>query len=261
MVDELRATDPSALAQELRELRRANEELRALNYRVSHDLLSPLKTMRGFIELCEEELRDGNVEVVAGYHEIMRQNVIRLATLVEDVLDLARVDVGEVERAELELGALVDEIFHKHRASVEQAAIRISHDCAGLRLYAERARVRQVLEHLVSNAIKYHHPDRQERCVSVTARAYTEGGTEGGADGGTDGGVVLVVRDNGIGFDASQSSAIFDSFRRATSKYPGSGLGLYIVKQHLERLGGSVRVVSSRDDTIFEVTIPSAQRP
>jgi two-component system phosphate regulon sensor histidine kinase PhoR len=232
-----------------RELQRLNEELLQFNYRVSHDLLAPLKTVRGFIDLCEDELRDGNVDAIHAYHEIMRQNVIRLGALVEDVLDLARADVRDLERTDIDLGRLVAEIFQKYQTSIAEAAIQVSHELDGVTLYSERVRVLQVIENLVSNAIKYYHPERQERRLSVTTRA------------GQEGAVVLVVRDNGIGFDESQASAIFDIFKRATSKYPGSGLGLYIVKKHLDRLGGSVRVVSNRDDTIFEISIPPASRP
>ena len=231
-----------------RELQRLNEELLQFNYRVSHDLLAPLKTVRGFIDLCEDELRDGNLAELQAYHEIMRQNVIRLGALVEDVLNLARADVRDLERTDIELGALVAEIFSKYQADIERAAIQVSHECAGVTLHSERVRVLQVIENLVSNAIKYHHPERGDRRVSVTARA------------GKDGGAVLEIRDNGIGFDASQAGVIFDIFKRATSKYPGSGLGLYIVKKHLDRLGGSIRVLSNRDDTVFEISIPAAPR-
>jgi two-component system phosphate regulon sensor histidine kinase PhoR len=230
------------------DLQRLNEELLQFNYRVSHDLLSPLKTVRGFIDLCEAELDEGNLDAVREYHEIMRQNVTRLGELVEDVLDLARADIRDLERTDIDLGRLVDEIFQKYRTPITEAAIQVSHECAGVMLHSERVRVLQVLENLVSNAIKYHHSGRVDRRVSVSGRA------------GEQGGVVLVVRDNGIGFDASQAGAIFDIFKRATSKYPGSGLGLYIVKKHLDRLGGSVRVVSNRDDTVFEVCIPRAAR-
>ncbi len=230
------------------ELQRLNEELLQFNYRVSHDLLAPLKTVRGFIDLCEDELQDGNVDAVRGYHEIMRQNVIRLGALVEDVLNLARADIRDLERTEIDLDRLVAEIFQKYQSDVDGAGIHVSHDCGGLGIHSERVRVLQVVENLVSNAIKYHHPQRKDRRVSVTARP------------DPDGGVTLVIRDNGIGFDEAQSSAIFDIFKRATSKYPGSGLGLYIVRKHLDRLGGSVRVVSSRDDTIFEVSLPPAPR-
>lgn len=232
-----------------RELQRLNEELLQFNYRVSHDLLSPLKTVRGFIDLCEEELHDGNIDAIHGYHEIMRQNVVRLGALVEDVLNLARADIRDLERTEIDLDRLVAEILEKYQTNIEEAGIQVSPRCDGLSLYSERVRVLQVIENLVSNAIKYHHPERNDRRLSVSARR------------GEGGGVVVVIQDNGIGFDESQATAIFDIFKRATSKYPGSGLGLYIVKKHLDRLGGSVRVVSSRDDTIFEVSIPPASRP
>jgi two-component system, OmpR family, phosphate regulon sensor histidine kinase PhoR len=241
--------DVTEATQARRELQRLNDELVQFNYRVSHDLLAPLKTVRGFIDLCDDELADGNLEALREYHDIMRQNVIRLGALVEDVLNLARADVRDVERTHIEIEPLVSEIFQKYRTSITEAAIEVSHDCAGVTLHSERVRVLQVLENLVSNAIKYHHPERQERRVAITARP------------GKPGEVVFQVQDNGIGFDPSQATAIFDIFKRATSKYPGSGLGLYIVRKHVDRLGGWVRVVSSRDDTIFEVSIPSAPPP
>lgn len=241
--------DVTEATQAKRELQRLNEELLQFNYRVSHDLLSPLKTVRGFIELCDEELHDGNVDAVHEYHEIMRQNVIRLGTLVEDVLNLARADIGNLERTDIDLDGLVAEIFQKYQAYIEEAGIQVSRECNGVVLYSERVRVLQVVENLIANAIKYHHPERQERRLSVTARP------------GHDGAAIILVQDNGIGFDESQASMIFEIFKRATSKYPGSGLGLYIVKKHLDRLGGSARVVSNRDDTIFEVSIPPASGP
>jgi two-component system, OmpR family, phosphate regulon sensor histidine kinase PhoR len=232
-----------------RELQRLNDELVQFNYRVSHDLLAPLKTVRGFIDLCDDELQDGNLGSVHEYQEIMRQNVVRLGALVEDVLNLARADVRDLERTEIDLERLVAEIFQKYRTDVVGAGIEVANGCAGSTVWSERVRVLQVVENLVSNAIKYHHPERKDRRVSVAARP------------GQQGGVILEIRDNGIGFDESQATAIFEIFKRATSKYPGSGLGLYIVRKHLDRLGGSVRVVSHRDDTVFEVSIPAAPRP
>lgn len=226
-----------------RELQRVNEELLQFNYRVSHDLLAPLKTVRGFIDLCDDELAEGNLEEVRGYHQIIRLNVVQLGALVEDVLNLARADVRSVEQVDIDLSALVAEILAKFRTDIEAARIEVTTECEGITLRSQRVRVLQVVENLISNGIKYHHPERAPRTMRVAARV-------------DKGDVVLIVEDNGIGFDPSLSEKIFEIFSRGTSKHPGSGLGLYIVSKHIERMKGSIAVLSSRDDTAFEVRIP-----
>lgn len=228
-------------------LERANDELIQFNYRVSHDLLAPLKTVRGFVDLCTDELRDGNLDEVREYHALIRENVIRLGALVEDVLNLARADIDDVATSMIDIPALLSEILAKYRSKLDAASIVVSLQLDVTALHSAHVRVLQIFDNLIANAVKYFDKDKHERHIVLSTHLRPAGG------------VTFTIRDNGIGFDESQKDIIFGIFKRATSKYPGSGLGLYIVKKHLDHLGGRIEVLSNRDDTIFEVSIPKAK--
>lgn len=238
--------DITRMTRAQQELVRLNEELMQFNYRVSHDLLAPLKTVLGFVDLCELELEDGNVDEVRSYHGIIKENVASLGALVEDVLNLARADVSRTGTDTVELEQLLRDAVSKYQSDIDAADIAVAFDIDVPTLRAERVRVQQVMENLIANAIKYHDPHKSERQIRITARA-----TDGPSPN-----ISVTVRDNGIGFDEHLSAKIFAIFTRGTSKHPGSGLGLYIVKKHLDQLGGAIRVLSNRDDTVFEVSLP-----
>lgn len=242
--------DVTALQQANQKLRQLNDELLQFNYRVSHDLLAPLKTVLGYLNLCEEDLNDHKLHDLPFYHAKIRNNVTQLAGLVEDVLNLARSDVLDAEKTDIAILGLLQAIADKYQESITSAAIELSVRCDVFDVRTERVRLQQILENLISNAIKYHDPAKDRRFIAI----------EAGMD--TSSLLVITVRDNGIGFEESQREAIFEIFKRGTSKHPGSGLGLYLVKKHLAHMNGQVQVVSCRNDTVFEVRIPveSAER-
>lgn len=236
--------DVTALQQANQKLRLLNDELLQFNYRVSHDLLAPLKTVLGYLNLCDEDLDAQRFEDLRFYHTKIRNNVTQLAGLVEDVLNLARSDVLDAEQSDVPILGLLQAIEDKYQEKIASASIELSVRCDVGLVNTERVRVQQILENLISNAIKYHDPTRERRRVEVDVHI----------DGSSL--LVITVRDNGIGFEESQREAIFEIFKRGTSKHEGSGLGLYLVKKHLSHMGGQVQVLSCRDDTVFEVRIP-----
>lgn len=242
--------DITGLQQANQKLRQLNDELLQFNYRVSHDLLAPLKTVLGYLNLCDTDLEDRNLDEVQIYHGKIRHNVMQLAKLVEDVLDLARSDVLNVERTDIAIEPLLQAIAEKYQESIASASIELSLRGRVETVRTERIRLQQILENLMSNAIKYHDPAKDRRLVEVVAEL------EPGAGAGAAKTLVITMRDNGIGFEESQRESIFEIFKRGTSKHQGSGLGLYLVKKHLTHLQGRIEVLSCRDDTIFEVRIP-----
>jgi two-component system phosphate regulon sensor histidine kinase PhoR len=236
--------DVTALQQANRKLRQLNDELLQFNYRVSHDLLAPLKTVLGYLNLCEADLDDQHFDDLRPYHGKIRSNITHLARLVEDVLDLARSDVRDAELSDVVPLELLQAIEEKHQESIEAGAIELTFRCDVPAVRTERVRLQQILENLISNALKYHDPAKARHLVEVAVEVEAARA------------LVITVRDNGIGFDESQREAIFEIFKRGTSKHQGSGLGLYLVKKHLSHMNGQVQVLSCRDDTVFEVRIP-----
>ncbi len=225
-------------------LRRLNDELLQFNYRVSHDLLAPLKTVLGYLHLCEEDLEEGNLDDVRSFHGKMRVNLERLGGLVEDVLNLARADTVSTARSPVNIAALVAEIQEKFAESIASASVQVTARVDVGTVAIERVRLQQSLENLVANAIKYHNPAQSLRRVEIEARLEQPSL------------LVITVSDNGLGFDEEQRDTIFDLFMRGTSTHSGSGLGLYLVKKHLAQMQGTIEVLSCRDDTVFQLRVP-----
>ena len=236
--------DITGLQRANQQLRRLNDELLQFNYRVSHDLLAPLKTVLGYLNLCDADLDSGSTDDLRLYHGRIRHNITQLAGLVEDVLDLARSDVLAVEGADIALRPLLQAIEEKYQDSMAAASVELSVRCQVENVWTERVRLQQILENLISNAIKYYDSTKDRRFVAVELALDASDV------------LIITIRDNGIGFEESQRESIFEIFTRGTSKRQGSGLGLYLVKKHLTHLQGQVHVLSCRNDTVFEVRIP-----
>ena len=107
----------------------------------------------------------------------------------------------------------------------------------------ERRRVRQVLNNLIANGVKYCDRNKDEMYVNVSASI-------------VDGDLVLRVTDNGIGVPKGHEERIFEMFYRASNRSMGSGLGLYLVQRHANAMGGDVRFERSENETTFAVRIP-----
>ena len=225
------------------ELERLVEELRAADRmkseflaNTSHELRTPLNSIIGFLNLVIEGISESPEE----RNELLT-NALRsaehLLALINDVLDLARIEAGriQVECRELELGALLADVFVTLEVQARQKNLEIQAPTipAGLRVLGDEARLRQVLMNLIGNAVKF------------TTEGYVR--IEVDASPGSPF-VDLTITDTGIGVPAERRDRLFKKFSQAdastTRKYGGTGLGLVIVKQLIEAMGGAVRLES-----------------
>ncbi len=213
--------------QRTRELSQAITELEAFNRMVSHDLRGPLHGLAGLSGLIQNELDKGNPEKVRSWLALMETQTRTLAELVTELLQLARVSQGTLQRAPVSLATLVDEALQtlalgrpdQQAPAVSVAAMPVAVVDAGL--------MRQVFINLLSNAVKFTR-DAGSPCVEVLAERQ--------------GSVWQVtVRDNGIGFDARRASDLFKPFTRLhAGRFEGSGIGLTIVQRIVARHGGHI---------------------
>jgi signal transduction histidine kinase len=228
----------------LREADRLKDEFVAL---ISHDLRTPLTSITGYVELAlEEELSDD----VRGFLQVVERNSERLLVLVNDLLFVARLQAGELtlEPDDLDVAEVVRDAV---RAFEPRAAAKlITLNCvldAVPAVHADRGRVQQVLDNLVSNALKFT-PEGGAVHVSLAER---------------DGFVRLEVTDSGIGISPDDQRRLFQRFFRAESavarQLPGTGLGLYISRVITEAHHGSLSVRSElgRGST-FRLELPVA---
>jgi two-component system, sensor histidine kinase len=239
---------------ERQEIERAKNDFVAI---VSHELRTPLTSIRGSLGLIEGGVAGEVPPKVAQMVGIARANADRLIRLINDMLDLAKIEAGGVELrlAPLDAGDLLDAALAEIRGSADGARVRLvrgGHP-EGRRCLGDRDRVLQVLNNLLSNAIKVTPPDG---VVEVSAHR-TEGANGGG------GRVRFQVRDQGPGVPEAEIHRIFDKFRQVDPggrDRSGTGLGLPICKAILEEHGGAIGVQSEigRGST-FWFELPAAE--
>ncbi len=228
------------------DLELANEELSQYNFVVAHILKAPLRAIRNYADFLREDLRailHGDQET---YLEGLDRAVAQGVELVDDLLEFSRVGRSSVPTQTIDLGILLQELIASLALSPDVEVV-MGHDWPTLD--TDPTLLRQILQILIRNAIKFNHSSRKR--VEIAWLPAGEQSYE------------LFVRDNGIGIDPRYHEIIFGVFERlhAREEYEGTGLGLAIVKKAASKLGGSVRVESRiGEGSTFFVALPKTQR-
>jgi PAS domain S-box-containing protein len=208
------------------ELERLNAELRSFTYSVSHDLRAPIRHIDGFVRLLEE--RDGPRLSAEGrrYLETVRASAQRMGALIDDLLRLSRLGRETLRPARLEPEAMVRAIWEEIGGPKTGATLEVMPLPP---VEADPALLRQVWQNLLDNALKYSGQRPGARVIVDVLRE--------------DGRVWYRVSDNGVGFDPRYADKLFNVFQRLhrAEDFPGTGVGLAIVKKVVELHGGRVR--------------------
>ncbi len=209
---------------------------------LAHDFKGPLTTIIGFTELLEQHALEG--EDAEAALRTIRQSAMRLADLANDTLALSRVEQGELNLATdpVNVGDIVKEAAE---SLAPQRQIKVTFKTQDPVVRGDPARLRQVFENVIGNAIKYS-PDGAPVEVRLTE---------------TDRTVRIAVHDRGIGIPSDEMKFLFERFTRASnakrSKIKGTGLGLYLAKTLVERHGGNIQVQSKLGEgSTFTVVLP-----
>jgi signal transduction histidine kinase len=204
----------------------ANRELDAFAYTISHDLRAPLRAMHGYADALDEDEGERLSEDGRGFVKAIAAAAMRMNALIEDILAYARLSREEVALKPLPLEPLVERARDDVLATSRQGAEIAVELPLGVAL-AHGPTLQQVVINLLANAVKFVEPGR---VPAVRIRAIRRGAC-----------VRLVVEDNGIGVAPEHREQIFAPFSRlhGTESYPGTGIGLAIVKRGVERMGGT----------------------
>jgi PAS domain S-box-containing protein len=229
---------------------RMKDELVAL---VSHELRNPIGAIRGYVEMLVDT--PGLTGTQRMFADVIDRTSAHLLNLVDDLLDLARLDAGHIaiDPRPVSLTRLVLQAVDDHRAAAEAEHLTVTADLVPHPpVHADPVRLRQVLDNLLSNAIKY----------TPTGGAVAVG--LGGDD--ADGTAVVTIADTGIGVPAEQYPQLFGRFFRAStaveSGIKGTGLGLAVTRAIVEAHGGTVAAAPREGGgTVFTVRLPAAPSP
>lgn len=223
---------------------RNQRELEEFAYVASHDLQEPLRMVRSFMTLLDEEYADKLDETGRQYVNFAKDGAERMSGLVRELLEFSRAGGATLELGDVELGPLMATVVTEFTPRAEASGGHIAVDPLP-KVSADPSQLRQVFANLISNGLKFKHPERPPQ-VHVAAH-----------DLGT--AWRIEVQDNGIGLDARYADRVFRMFQRLhpRSEYDGTGIGLAICKRIVERHQGSIGVQSEpgRGST-FWFTLP-----
>lgn len=225
-----------------RMLKKLNEELDRFVYSTSHDLRAPLSSVTGLINLAKD---NPNPAEVNRYLNMMTHRVNALDKFIKDITDYSRNNRMQITREQLNVYELTQEIWESLMFSPEAQSITFINEIPqNLVIQNDSKRLHMVLSNLISNAIRYHDPRKENKYIRIYQHAI---GTS----------FSLHVEDNGQGIAPEIQKNVFEMFYRGNETSQGSGLGLYIVKETINKLAGSVHVYSQpRKGSTFIVTLP-----
>jgi len=214
----------------IEELEAKNAELEQFTYTVSHDLKSPLITIRGFLGYLERDALRGDTERVKEDITRITGAVIKMGQLLDELLELSRIGRIINPPEDVDFGELAREAVNMVAGRQVESGAQVEIAPAMPVVYADRPRVREVLENLLDNAIKYIGDNSDPR-VKI---GYWRDGEK----------VVFYVKDNGMGIDPRYHERIFGLFNKLDQKTEGLGIGLAIAKRIVEVHGGRIWVES-----------------
>jgi PAS domain S-box-containing protein len=237
------------LEQSNRELEQSNRELESFASVASHDLQEPLRKIQAFGERLKAASTGALSPEALDYLERMQNAATRMRRLIDDLLAFARVTSKAQPFKRVELATIAREVLNDLEVAIDQskATVTVGELPA---LDADPTQMRQLLQNLLSNALKFRRDDAPPR-ISIEAQVDKAKGS-----------CELRVQDNGIGFEEKHAEKIFALFQRlhGRGKYEGTGLGLAICRKIAERHGGNIAAKSSPGNgAAFTISLPLAQ--
>lgn len=229
------------------ELKERNVAMEQFTYAISHDLKSPLVTIRSYLGAIQEDIQDGNTQRALSDLQRVRGAADKMARMLGDLLELSRVGRVEHKPVEVAVDDVVREACELLASQINASRVQIAVNTSQARVCADRSRALQVFQNILENAIKYMG-SQPDPCIEISCRH-------------EDGFVVTSVRDNGIGIPPAHFSRIFGLFEKLDPKAEGTGVGLALVRGIVEAHGGRVWVESEGlgKGAVFYLRLPDCE--
>ena len=225
-------------------LEQKNEELKTLVYRVSHDLKGPLASVTGLFELLDYE--DEDIDILKHYLKLIKDSTRKLERTLNGLLELGLSTNVNLISQGFNVRACIEDIIQSFEGypGRENVIILLSAN-PEIVINTEEKVFRSIIQNLIENSIKYRKHHVSDTVTKISARKYKNG-------------IKVKVKDNGQGMSRQIQQRAFDMFYRGNQSSEGSGLGLFIVKSNVEKLGGEIKIKSQIDHgTEMWIYLPS----
>jgi PAS domain S-box-containing protein len=233
------------LEQQNIELIKINAELDRFVYSASHELRAPLASVLGLIYLAKTEGSGGRQEEKL---EMMESSIKRLDAFIQDIVHYSRNSRLDLKNEKIDFHTILSESVEGLQYIEHAKLIKIGSSIEGdIDFFSDKKRISILLNNFLSNAIKYHDINKAHPVINICIRLDQDEAN-------------IEIMDNGLGIAPEFEGKIFDMFYRATEKQAGSGLGLFIVKEILDKMNGTVQVKSVvNEGSVFSMSIPNSK--
>lgn len=220
------------LEESAEKLENVNKELKAFTYSVSHDLKAPLRGIDGYSKLLLELYSNNLNKEAQTFLNNIHTGTLQMNQLIDDLLAYSRLERSSIRETEIDLKKVIDDILANYREEIDTRKIQININIKNTIVFTDYNGLTMALRNLIENAIKF--------TKSVISPIINISFTQSESDW------EISVKDNGIGFKMDYHDRIFEIFHRLhhVEDYPGTGIGLALVKKAIKRMGGSVRAES-----------------
>jgi PAS domain S-box-containing protein len=234
------------------QLEQKNQELEEFAYIASHDLKEPLRKIVAFGDLLQNNCRNAVDEKAGTYIDRMQDAAGRMMSLIEDLLQFSRIGKEDQALQPTDLNKVLDQVLQNLEAAINSRNAIIQREPLPT-IMARPHQMGQLLQNLVSNALKFNEQEQPIICVENSVIEHESGEAH----------CKILVKDNGIGFEPEHSTRIFEAFYRlhGRSQYAGSGIGLAICKKIVELHHGTISATSEHGKgATFTIILPCEQK-
>jgi signal transduction histidine kinase/ligand-binding sensor domain-containing protein len=227
------------------ELQIANEQLETFVYRASHDIKGPLKSIIGLTTIGKKDIQDTNAQL---YFDHILSSTLKLDSLLTDLIQSIRIRNSPVQYNLISFAKLIEEIktSFEQFPGYEEMQFKLEINDSGS-FYSDYKLLYSIIQNLFENAIKYRDQRKEQHTLDIQVNVNQSGAS-------------LVFKDNGMGIAEENQNNIFEMFYKANEQASGSGLGLYIVKNSVLQLGGTILLESNPGvGTVFTLNFPSKE--
>lgn len=211
------------------QLQKAYEELDKFVYSASHDLRAPLASILGIIKVAKSD----DEKKLPEYIDMIDHTVNKMDAFVQNIIKYYRSNRLDVEINYINFGTIVNDILFDLDAHVKDVHIQYLKEIdEPVFIRSDESRIRIILNNILLNAIKFHNEHTLDKTIHVRVRTNTNGS-------------LIEIEDNGIGIEPEHQDKIYDMFFRGVHKNAGSGVGLYVAKEALKKINGSIQMEST----------------